>query len=510
MKTSQHIQKQKQDSTETEQLGMTLPPPQFKLVASTNPQPSAQEHSNDDKEASAMEGGYEERVSNFATLTAKVVVAASKKSVTQLLVALESLKSDSKEFAQFSAYFQGIKHVALADYLSSEFGEGNAKAILTNLTVDPKTLSMSNVAMLVQESIAEKDANSALALLLGFDNSEYASKIYHEQYPDKDLRTDILSIGSGSPEVVEFVGNFFGDRQNYERVKVTGEAEAAEARALIARIFDVYGVDVNSQKALDMTRERYPDTPKEILDKLHTSAWRLSDLRDLATALASYAPISGPNRATSSRRGEKDQEVSSIGRVNMGLSQKDGQFELGNLSGRYYPGRNLAAIYDPAMDKNNSGRTVKSKDAQGKSHVTPVKDSMLMVIAHEIGHGFLEYAANDFAKAMPYWKKEDGIGLKKRKVSFDSMTYFDTDVANQSVEAPPTLYGAENHIEDLAESLMLYFHDNRRLRGGSEFYRKLSPDSQQRDVVGAPCPERMQFIQREIAKWKLTSPTSQK
>jgi hypothetical protein len=58
---------------------------------------------------------------------------------------------------------------------------------------------------------------------------------------------------------------------------------------------------------------------------------------------------------------------------------------------------------------------------------------------HEIAHGLMKYAINDFMAATEFWTDED------------------TKSGNAGAEAPPTPYGNKNAREDLSESVMMYY-----------------------------------------------------
>ncbi len=504
MKAHTTTQQFKTPETEEEYGGKTMTPPQFKFADSSDASERGSQRSNED--ASAMEdagnGGYTEQVSNFAIVTKKILEWGQNQDDPKLFLALEALKHDAKEVAQFKAYFQTKVGKSLEAYLGQWFSSETAANILDNGFIGAQGVSATDLADVIHKKIVDGDPDRIASSLLGIPKPSEVAAAYREAY-QSDLKADLLASAPEGSALAEMVHNVFGDTQNFEKVKVNNEAEATEARAIIARIFDVYGVDVNSQKALEVARTYFQNVPEELQKQLHTECWTVSALKDLEISLSKYGPISGANRSTSTRSGDESQGVTTVGRINNDISSKGGTAKLGGDSGVFYPKKHTVAILDNAVDYNNSGRTTTVKGANGKTTPVAVKDSMIMVISHELGHGFLEYAEDDFQKSMGYWKADKkGVGLKKRKVSNDSETFFEVDVAASYVEAPPTKYGASSHVEDLAESVSLYFNDNARMRRGKPWFQKLSQDYQRKDVLGGPCPERMEFIQRTIAKWK--------
>lgn len=494
-----------------------MAPPQFKLSADAADTSGAgnavgQHASMEAAVEVAPAGGDEEYVSNFGRMTDEVRAATEKKDLNALMVAMEAIKHDQAEWTEFQTHFQTKAGVGLKVYLVAKFGEESIGTLFRNMNSDMSKISATNVADLIKESIDEKNETAVMSLLSCYGSPKEIAAAYSAAYKGNDLRTDLQALSATSPALTTFLQNFYGDRQNYERVRVANPAEATEARTIIARIYDQYGVDVNSQRALDQVRERYPDAPKELVDSIHTQAWTISNLRDVETALSYFAPISGSNRETSSLAAGKhaQQNVHAIGRVNENISRNDGKFSDGNAAGRYYPTRGVVAIFDGANGQGmRSGKHQMVKGKGGVMKEVEVDDGLLMTITHELGHGFLEYACDEFRNTIGYWKGHiDGAGTEQRKVLTDGIDARErtVTVVKGYLEAPPTLYGLEGAIEDLAETVTMYFNNRSRLRRGADWFQRLQQQFQTRDVVGGPCIERMEFMNRVIGKWKAAAP----
>jgi hypothetical protein len=214
-----------------------------------------------------------------------------------------------------------------------------------------------------------------------------------------------------------------------EKVEVSDTKEAAEteeAKTIIATLKTTYGVDISSSTVVDAIKEQYANVPKTVTDALTTRQWRMIELRALADALKSYAPILGAARANSTRK-DAAQELTSVGKVSQAIDTNTPAGELDTTTlGEYFKGKKSFGLF-----KSSEGATPDFADE---------KDQLVGTFVHEMGHGLLAYAYDDFVKATDgFWTDQD------------------TKSGKSGAEAPITDYGAKNAREDLCETAMMYF-----------------------------------------------------
>ena len=241
-----------------------------------------------------------------------------------------------------------------------------------------------------------------------------------------------------------------------ESVIVTSAAEETEAKTIITTIRDTHGITVDSLKAATATKDAYQNAPKKARDKIKALPWRMKDLRAVKRAVEHYAPILGKARATS-KRSKAAQEATTLGKVNTSITEdtKKGRIDPGTL-GEFFDTDRAFAIY-----KSSETRTPDFSNVEKQIEATTT---------HELAHGLMYYMIHDFMRATGgYWRDEDTKANKK------------------GAEKPPTTYGRKNAREDLCESVMLYFCDEKRLK--------------------KKCPKRHAAIDAAVKAWTTPTPT---
>ena len=241
-----------------------------------------------------------------------------------------------------------------------------------------------------------------------------------------------------------------------ETVIVRSAAEETEAKTIITTIRDTHGIAVDSLKAATATKDAYQNAPQKARDKIKAIPWRMKDLRAVERAVEHYAPILGKARATS-RRSKAAQEATTLGKVNTSITEdtKKGRIDPGTL-GEYYDTDRAFAIY-----KSSETNTPDFANVEKQIEATTT---------HELAHGLMYYFIHDFMRATGgYWRDQDTKANKK------------------GAEKPPTTYGRKNAREDMCESVMLYFCDEKRLK--------------------KKCPKRHAAIDAAVKAWTTPSPT---
>ena len=247
-----------------------------------------------------------------------------------------------------------------------------------------------------------------------------------------------------------------------EKVMVENDAEEAEAKKLVEGMKTKYGVEVSSAQAVKSTLATYKDAPQAERDKVKARPWLLSELKSLDKALAHFSPILGGSRATSTRK-DVAQEVTTAGKASYSIDENTDKGKIDSTLGQYYGSDKNFALYA----KNETSTIDFPGDKAKQQEATAV---------HEIAHGLMDYALDGFIKASPYWTNRT------------------TKSGAKDAEAPPTPYGAKNAGEDLAESVMFYFVDRKRLEDGMTGKKKGEP--------GNGCPERCAYLRKVIDGWK--------
>jgi hypothetical protein len=236
-----------------------------------------------------------------------------------------------------------------------------------------------------------------------------------------------------------------------EKVRVYNEAEETEAPKIIADIKDKYGIEISSLSTVEAIKAQYDQVPEEVKKSLKTMEWEFKELKALKAALDHYAPVLGKQREQSSKK-DKDQEVTSIGKVKQAIDSNSKGGELDNSTmGEYFKGDKNFGMFKAGTDSKED-----FKDNLKQLEGTAV---------HEMAHGFFADQYDNFVA-----KGSDGYWIDQNTASGD-----------KGVEKPPTKYGEKNAREDLAESVMLYFVAE--------------------GTLSSKCPKRHAFIKAIVDAW---------
>lgn len=245
-----------------------------------------------------------------------------------------------------------------------------------------------------------------------------------------------------------------------EEVEVANDEEKKEAADIIKELKDKYGVDVSSKTTVEGIKAQYTNVPETVLNSVKTRKWRMIELRALRDALKHYAPILGADRAKSTRK-DAGQEVTSVGKVDQAIDKNiaTGQLDTTTL-GEYFSG------------KKNMGLFKASENY--KADFPDEKDQLVGTFVHEIAHGLLAYALDDYITATGFWTD------RNRKSG------------TAGAEAPTTSYGEVSAAEDLCESAMMFFVKPSRLKDG---------DGSAAGTSGNACPKRYAFMEKIGKDW---------
>jgi hypothetical protein len=258
----------------------------------------------------------------------------------------------------------------------------------------------------------------------------------------------VRALVAREPKVVK-IGN--------EQVRVASDAEKTEADAIIKDVKARFGVTFDSMAAKKAALERYPEgsVTDEARKALDVRAWDLAELKAIQRALNHFAPVLGDARKKTLPKAGP-QEFVNVGRLN--TAPDDDPKVLGDETrGEYFRDAQAFGVFDPSPDAAD--------------------DAVERVATHEIAHGIFDPHLDAFMKATGYWKKHS-VKLPEK----------------QRVEGPPDGYADTNAAEDLAQSVMYYFVDPKRLKEGDGRGRK-------KGTWGNPCPKRHAFIKKIVGGW---------
>ena len=243
-----------------------------------------------------------------------------------------------------------------------------------------------------------------------------------------------------------------------ESVRVSSDAEKAEAERIIKDVKTKFGVSFDSLAAHKATMaDSEGSAPEERRKALAVRAWELDELRAIERALTHFAPVLGEARKKTMPKGPP-QEFVNVGKLNS--SPDDDPKILGDRTrGQFFHDAQTFAVFEPGPD-------------------SPVGDDAVgRVATHEIAHGIFDPLIDSFMQATGYWEKEK---VKRKE--------------GQRVEGPPDGYADRNAREDLAQSVMYFFVDPKRLKEGDG-------NGRAKGTWGNPCPKRFAFIQKVVAGW---------
>jgi hypothetical protein len=235
-----------------------------------------------------------------------------------------------------------------------------------------------------------------------------------------------------------------------ERVWVADEKQEAEATRIITDIKANYGIEISSLKSVDAVRQFYDQPAEDVRKSVRTDSWEFRELVALERALSHFAPILGEKRKFSTRK-DAAQEVTTAGKAEQSIDTNvpEGKLDPKTLGEFFKDSKNFT------MFERGETSTI---DFPGDN-----PKQLEATAVHEIAHGLMKYAINDFLAATEFWTDED------------------TKSGKAGAEAPPTPYGSKNAREDLSESVMMFFVDSKRLSD--------------------PCPKRFEVLQRIVLAW---------
>jgi hypothetical protein len=235
-----------------------------------------------------------------------------------------------------------------------------------------------------------------------------------------------------------------------EKVWVADEKQEAEAARIIADIKARYGVEISSLKSVAAVRDHYDAPPEAVRRSVRTDAWQFRELVALERALAHFAPILGDRRPHSTRKGA-DQEVTSAGKGEQSITKNTAAGTLDpDTLGEFFKESKNFTMFEPGERSTIDFPGDNAKQLEATA-------------VHEIAHGLMKYAIDEFMAATEFWTDED------------------TKSGKAGAEAPPTPYGQKNAREDLSESVMMYFVAPKRLSD--------------------PCPKRFAVLEKIVLAW---------
>ncbi len=243
-----------------------------------------------------------------------------------------------------------------------------------------------------------------------------------------------------------------------ESVRVASDAEKAEAERIIKDVKTKFGVTFDSLAAHKATlADSEGSAPEDRRKALAVKPWELQELKAIERALTHFAPVLGEARKKTMPKGPP-QEFVSVGKLNS--SPDDDPKILGDRTrGQFFHDAQTFAVFEPGPDSPAGD------------------DAVERVATHEIAHGIFDPLVEPFMQATGYWEKEK---VKRKE--------------GQRVEGPPDGYADRNAREDLAQSVMYFFVDPKRLKEGDGRGRA-------KGTWGNPCPKRFAFIQKVVAGW---------
>ena len=248
-----------------------------------------------------------------------------------------------------------------------------------------------------------------------------------------------------------------------EKVQVTDAKQEAAAALIIKTIQDEYGIQISTSKGVEAVKDHYDSAPESVRKKVKGATWLFEELQALERALKHFAPILGTQRLLSGRAGE-EQEVTSASKVDQSITTNKATGTLDDDTlGEFFRESKNFALFTPGetADLDFPGDVGKQLEA---------------TTVHEIAHGLMKYAEDDFMKETGYWRDRT------------------TRTGTAGAEAPPTPYGDKNASEDLSESAMFFFVSPDRLKDGDGTATAGTP--------GNACPKRLAFLERIVGEWK--------
>ena len=242
-----------------------------------------------------------------------------------------------------------------------------------------------------------------------------------------------------------------------EEVRVASDAEQAEAERLIKDVKSKFGVTFDSMAAKKGALAKYPSgsVPEDQRKALATRPWELDELKAIHRALTHFAPVLGDARKKSTVK--TPQEFLNVGKLNT-APDDDPKMKGDRTRGEYFRDAQTFGVFEPGPDSMVDD------------------DAVERVATHEIAHGIFDPHLEAFMKMTRYWKAER------------------VKTGNKGAEGPPDSYADKDAKEDLAQSVMYFFVDPKRLKEGDG-------NGRARGTWGNPCPKRFAFIKNIVAGW---------
>ncbi|MFJ9351311.1 hypothetical protein [Streptomyces sp. NPDC101237] len=299
-------------------------------------------------------------------------------------------------------------------------------------------------------------------------------------------------------------GNLSRDERHDESSAIE-EAEEIERRRLEDRITDDFGIKFDNEAGVRAVTETNATADPEVHGRIKGTTWPVRALRELNSGLQHYKPILGKHRAASSRAGA-EQEINTVASVNLAIRNKELFFKA---AGQYIESHKIFNIYAmPHREVNRVEQTVTHELSHGLLSYalgefgnefwtgsqrpttfkrTPAED-FEYAIAHRLQNpAALEQRSPRHAAAIAALEErrpgmivknpdEHAAGAAARIVEElgDELGWFAREVGTWTADGKPqnfflkerpiTEYGETNSDEDLAETAMMYFTDNERLR----------------------------------------------
>ncbi|MBI1298696.1 hypothetical protein GC175_27495 [bacterium] len=257
------------------------------------------------------------------------------------------------------------------------------------------------------------------------------------------------------------------------RITLGNNSEERQKEILIQKIRNDYGIDINQNAGIQAVQDAYPNAPDAVRNGLRAREWTLQELQDVDRALGHYSALLGANRPGVLGL----QPITSFSRLEQGIDEDLATGVLDNrTAGETFT--NNITMFDAGTDIRDFAANKNAPTAD------ELRQGFRGTIEHELSHGLIESIPvngqtmlEEFADQMAFWDDvftchyndplRPGSKQRRRELALADGT-----------EAPITVYGAQDALEDLAEAMMFYFEDPGRL--------------------AAECPERFAFIRDNV------------
>jgi hypothetical protein len=243
-----------------------------------------------------------------------------------------------------------------------------------------------------------------------------------------------------------------------ESVRVSSDTEKQDAERIISEAKAKFGVTFDSIAAQRTTRKHYGDmgaATEEQLKAVEARPWEYKELQAMERALKHFGAVLGDARKKSKLK-STPQEIVSVGKLTTSPDD-DPKHPEAKTRGEHFPEANTFALFEPGPDSDTS------------------PEGLERTATHELAHGVFDPQLKAFMTATGYWSQK----LVKSK--------------KRGAEAPPDGYANTNAAEDLAQSVMYFFTDRKRLLKGLP--------GRSTGELGNACPKREAFIRRVVGGW---------